>query len=127
MITLRPVILNTVDRQLGLQAKSSKSGLKRQQWSRSSAIYSPEVVHLPEANRKAAYRTQKIIKMKQTPIIGIFRPTMGVNLINRPLCKDLVELTQFSRNYIPFFNYERISLKIKGMTPIECRNHTLIA
>ena len=85
------------------------------------------MICLPEANRKAAYRTQKIIKMKRTPIIGRKCPIMGVHFINRPLCKDLVELTQFSRNYIPFFNYERISLKIKGITPIECRNHTLIA
>ncbi|WP_304133791.1 IS3 family transposase, partial [Limosilactobacillus coleohominis] len=29
--------------------------------------------------------------------------------------------------YIDYFNYERISLKTKGMTPVEYRNHTLTA
>ncbi|WP_276754590.1 IS3 family transposase [Limosilactobacillus ingluviei] len=52
---------------------------------------------------------------------------MGVHFINRPLCKDLVELTQLSRNYICFSKHERTSLKTKGMTPVEYRNHTLIA
>ncbi|WP_204785330.1 IS3 family transposase [Limosilactobacillus oris] len=26
-----------------------------------------------------------------------------------------------------YFNYQRISLKTKGMTPVEYRNHTLVA
>ncbi|MDY3702620.1 MAG: IS3 family transposase [Limosilactobacillus coleohominis] len=32
-----------------------------------------------------------------------------------------------SNQYIHFFNYDRISLKTKGMTPVEYRNHTLTA
>ncbi|MFC2748614.1 IS3 family transposase [Limosilactobacillus fermentum] len=37
------------------------------------------------------------------------------------------ELTRLSRDCIHFFNYERISLKTKGMTPVEYRNHALLA
>ena len=42
-----------------------------------------------------------------------------------PLCKDLNEIKELSTNYIHYFNYERISLKTKGMTPVEYRNHAL--
>lgn len=41
--------------------------------------------------------------------------------------KDIKELKQLSRQYVHYFNYKRISLKIKGMTPVEYRNHTLVA
>lgn len=42
-------------------------------------------------------------------------------------CKDLVEFKALSSQYIHYFNYERISLKTKGMTPVEYQNHTLTA
>ena len=41
--------------------------------------------------------------------------------------KDIKKLKQLSRQYIHYFNYKRISLKTKGMTPVEYRNHTLVA
>lgn len=44
-----------------------------------------------------------------------------------PPCKDLAELKSLSAQYIHYFNYQRISLKTKGMTPVEYRNHTLVA
>ncbi len=40
-----------------------------------------------------------------------------------PPCKDLAELKSLSAQYIHYFNYQRISLKTKGMTPVEYRNH----
>ncbi|MDU1505568.1 MAG: IS3 family transposase, partial [Limosilactobacillus vaginalis] len=44
-----------------------------------------------------------------------------------PPCKDLAELKSLSAQYIHYFNYQRISLKTKDMTPVEYRNHTLVA
>ncbi|WP_346703650.1 IS3 family transposase, partial [Ligilactobacillus agilis] len=35
------------------------------------------------------------------------------------------ELRKLSLTYIDQFNNERISLKTKGMTPVEYRNHAL--
>jgi len=42
-------------------------------------------------------------------------------------CKDIDELTKLSHNYVQFFNNVRTTLKTKGMTLVEYRNHTLAA
>ncbi|WP_165807754.1 IS3 family transposase, partial [Apilactobacillus micheneri] len=34
-------------------------------------------------------------------------------------------LTNLTKDYLKFFNSQRILLKTKGMTPIEYRNHSL--
>ena len=42
-------------------------------------------------------------------------------------CKDIAELTELSHDYVQYFNHVRTTLKIKGMTPVEYRNHALAA
>ncbi|WAD03026.1 IS3 family transposase (plasmid) [Levilactobacillus brevis] len=42
-------------------------------------------------------------------------------------CKGLAELKAVSLEYVNWFNYRRISSKIKGMSPCEYREHTLAA
>ena len=39
--------------------------------------------------------------------------------------KDFGEFKKLSLNYVYRFNNQRISLKTKGMTPVEYRNHAL--
>ncbi|MBD5808707.1 hypothetical protein EFT48_01425 [Limosilactobacillus fermentum] len=41
--------------------------------------------------------------------------------------KNLAEFKQLSLNYVRRFNNERISLKTKGMTPVQYREHALQA
>ena len=40
-------------------------------------------------------------------------------------CRTLTELRDLVRNYIHFFNYDRVSLTIKGITPVKYRDYTL--
>ena len=83
-----------------------------------------------------AYYTQKISEegftqsmsrkgncLDNAPMESFFHLYKTELLSNRPLCKDLAELSQLSHDYIHFFNYERIFLKTKGMTPVAYRNH----
>lgn len=44
-----------------------------------------------------------------------------------PMCKNIEEFKQITNNYVEWFNNTRISMKTKGMSPIEYRQHTLIA
>ncbi|UQS85709.1 IS3 family transposase [Apilactobacillus apisilvae] len=39
--------------------------------------------------------------------------------------KNIEMLTKLTKDYLNFFNNQRISLKTKGMTPIEYRNHSI--
>jgi putative transposase len=43
------------------------------------------------------------------------------------LFEDITAFQMMVQDYIHFFNYERISLKTKGMTPAEYRNHAMTA
>lgn len=61
------------------------------------------------------------------PIESFFHLFKTELLDGFPPCKDLVEFKSLSPQYIHYFNYDRISLKTKGMTPVEYRNHTLTA
>lgn len=42
-------------------------------------------------------------------------------------CKDIAELSELSQEYVQYFNHVRTTLKAKGMTPVEYRNHALVA
>lgn len=61
------------------------------------------------------------------PIESFFHLFKTELLDGLPPCKDLTEFESLSSQYIHYFNYDRISLKTKGMTPVEYRNHTLAA
>ena len=61
------------------------------------------------------------------PIESFFHLFKTELLDGFPPCKDLTEFKSLSSQYIHYFNYERISLKTKGMTTVEYRNHTLVA
>ncbi len=61
------------------------------------------------------------------PIESFFHLFKTELLDGLPPCKDLAEFKILSSQYIHYFNYDRISLKTKGMTPVEYRNHTLVA
>ncbi|WP_242362245.1 IS3 family transposase [Limosilactobacillus antri] len=39
----------------------------------------------------------------------------------------MAELIELSQKYVQYFNNVRTTLKTKGMTPVEYRNHTLAA
>ncbi|WP_405083628.1 IS3 family transposase [Limosilactobacillus reuteri] len=39
----------------------------------------------------------------------------------------MTELIELSQDYVQYFNHVRITLKTKGMTPVEYRNHALAA
>lgn len=61
------------------------------------------------------------------PIESFFHLYKTELLNGFPPCKDIDELRQISLNYVHRFNNQRISLKTKGMTPVEYREHTLVA
>lgn len=61
------------------------------------------------------------------PIESFFHLFKTELLDGFPPCKDLAEFKSLSFQYIHYFNHNRISLKTKGMTPVEYRNHTLAA
>ncbi|QLL78761.1 IS3 family transposase [Ligilactobacillus saerimneri] len=65
--------------------------------------------------------------LDNAPIESFFHLFKTELLDGFPPCKDIEELKLISRQYIHYFNYKRISLKTKGMTPVEYRNHTLVA
>lgn len=84
------------------------------------------------------YYTQKLEKLNfvqsmsrkgnchdNAPIESFFHLFKAELLDGFPPCKDLNELKKLSNQYIHYFNYERISLKTKGMTPVEYRNYAL--
>lgn len=61
------------------------------------------------------------------PIESFFHLYKTELLDGFPPCKNIDELKELSLNYVQHFNNERISLKTKGMTPVEYREHTLVA
>lgn len=61
------------------------------------------------------------------PIESFFHLYKTELLQGLPPCDNITELTKLSLAYIEHFNNERISLKTKGMTPVEYRNHALAA
>lgn len=65
--------------------------------------------------------------LDNAPVESFFHLLKVELLDDLPLCKDITEFQIMIKQYIHFFNYERISLKTKGMTPVEYRNHALAA
>ncbi|WP_251545322.1 IS3 family transposase [Limosilactobacillus caecicola] len=61
------------------------------------------------------------------PIESFFHLYKTELLQGLPPCNNITELTKLSLTYIEHFNNERISLKTKGMTPVDYRNHALAA
>ena len=61
------------------------------------------------------------------PIESFFHLYKTELLQGLPPCNNITELRKLSLTYIEHFNNERISLKTKGMTPVEYRNHALAA
>ncbi|MCD7083970.1 IS3 family transposase [Limosilactobacillus fastidiosus] len=63
--------------------------------------------------------------LDNAPIESFFHLFKAELLDGFPPCKDLLEFKKLSLKYVHYFNHERISLKTKGMTPVEYRNHAL--
>lgn len=61
------------------------------------------------------------------PIESFFHIYKTECLSGFPPCQNLKALTRISKEYIDWFNHQRISLKTKGMSPCEYRKHTLSA
>ena len=65
--------------------------------------------------------------LDNAPIESSFHLFKTELLAGFPPCKDITELTELSQKYVQYFNNVRTTLKTKGMTPVEYRNHTLAA
>ncbi len=87
-----------------------------------------------------AYYTQKLAdhqfiqsmsrkgnRLDNAPVESFFHLFKAELLAGFPPCKDMTELTELSQKYVRYFNNVRTTLKTKGMTPVEYRNHTLAA
>lgn len=87
-----------------------------------------------------AYYTQKLKKhrfiqsmsrkgncLDNAPVESFFHLYKTELLAGFPPCKDIIELAELSQDYVHYFNHVRTTLKTKGMTPVEYRNHTLAA
>lgn len=65
--------------------------------------------------------------LDNAPIESFFHLYKTELLHGFPPCRNLDELRKLSLSYVKFFNNVRISLKTKGMTPVQYRNHALVA
>ncbi|MCR5524774.1 MAG: IS3 family transposase [Lactobacillus sp.] len=65
--------------------------------------------------------------LDNAPMESFFHLFKTELLAGFPPCKDITELTELSQKYVQYFNNVRTTLKTKGMTPVEYRNHTLAA
>lgn len=65
--------------------------------------------------------------LDNAPVESFFHLYKTELLAGFPPCKDITELGKLSRNYVQYFNNVRTTLKTKGMTPVEYRNHALVA
>ncbi|WP_318636005.1 IS3 family transposase [Limosilactobacillus reuteri] len=87
-----------------------------------------------------AYYTQKLADLQfiqsmsrkgncldNAPVESFFHLFKTELLAGFPPCKDIIELTKLSYDYVQNFNHVRTTLKTKGITPIEYRNHALAA
>ncbi|MHC9531879.1 transposase [Dellaglioa sp. L3N] len=64
--------------------------------------------------------------LDNVPIESFFG-LMKRECLKRQVIYDIEELIQVTNDYVEWFNNKRISCKLKGMTPIEYRNHALVA
>ena len=65
--------------------------------------------------------------LDNAPVESFFHLFKTELLDGFPPCKNLLEFKDLAIQYIYYFNHERISLKTKGMTPVEYRNYALAA
>ena len=65
--------------------------------------------------------------LDNAPVESFFHLYKTELLAGFPPCKDITELGKLSQNYVQYFNNVRTTLKTKGMTPVEYRNHALVA
>ena len=70
------------------------------------------------------YYTQRL---DNAPVESFFHILKTELLDGLPLFEDITAFQMMVQDYIHFFNYERVSLKTKGMTPVEYRNHAMTA
>lgn len=61
------------------------------------------------------------------PVESFFHIYKTECLTGFPLCQNLEELEKISKEYVEWFNHQRISVKTKGMSPSEFRKHALAA
>lgn len=65
--------------------------------------------------------------LDNAPVESFFHILKTELLDGLPLFEDITAFKMMVQDYIHFFNYERVSLKTKGMTPVEYRNHAMTA
>lgn len=59
--------------------------------------------------------------------IEIFFNLLKRECLNRYKINDLAQLRKMVRNYVKWFNNERISMNKNGLTPVEYRNQAMVA
>ncbi|MDK1736641.1 IS3 family transposase [Dellaglioa algida] len=62
--------------------------------------------------------------LDNAPIESFFS-LMKRECLKRQVIDNIEDLIRVTNEYVEWFNHERISCKLKGMTPIEYRNHAL--
>ena len=65
--------------------------------------------------------------LDNAPVESFFHILKTELLDGLSLFEDITAFQMMVQDYIHFFNYERVSLKTKGMTPVEYRNHAMTA
>ena len=65
--------------------------------------------------------------LDNAPVESFFHILKTELLDGLPLFEDITAFKMMVQDYIHFFNYERVSLKTKGITPVEYRNHAMTA
>ena len=94
-----------------------------QGWHYQLDYYTPKLVD----HRFIQRMSRKGNCLDNAPIESFFHLFKTELLAGFPPCKDITELTELSQKYVQYFNNVRTTLKTKGMTPVEYRNHTLAA
>ena len=69
---------------------------------------------------------KKVITRKINPNEDMNTYTSNINKEFKKVLDTFDELKKAIDEYIEFYNTRRLQGKLKGMTPIEYRNHTLV-
>lgn len=120
----RELITNTLDELIAKLPKGSNSIIHSDQgWHYQLGYYTQRLLD----NDFIQSMSKKGNCHDNAPIESFFHIYKMECLSGFPPYKDIKSLREASLNYVSWYNNHRISLKTKGMSPIEYREHTLAA
>ena len=63
-------------------------------------------------------------KVYLSPVLDLFNGRLKVEMFYGELFESVEDFIQSLDDYIYYYNHDRISLKLKGMSPVQYRTHS---